>query len=84
MCNYTKAIECNEKSLKIRLKLLGGEENFEIATSYNSMGTIFNSMSNYPKAIEYYEKSSKILIKLLSGEENVIIATIYNNIGSVN
>ncbi len=40
MSKYTKALEYYEKSLKIRLKLLG-EEHVDTAANYNNIGFVY-------------------------------------------
>jgi hypothetical protein len=42
--DYRKALEYHEKSLKIRLKLLG-EEHEHTAVSYNNIGNLYAMMS---------------------------------------
>ena len=66
--NYTKAIECYEKSLKIRLRVLG-EEHPTVATSYYNLGCVHNVRGSYTKAVGNYEKSLEIRSKAL-GEEH--------------
>jgi hypothetical protein len=44
MNKYPKALEFSEKSLKIRLKLLG-EDHLDTATTYNNLGLIYIEMS---------------------------------------
>lgn len=53
MGNYPKALEFYEKSLKIRVKLLG-EKHLNTATSYNNMGSVYQNMNKYTEALEYY------------------------------
>lgn len=47
MSDYPKALEYDEKSLSMRLKLLG-EENVDTATIYNYMGEVYFNMGKYP------------------------------------
>jgi tetratricopeptide (TPR) repeat protein len=78
--NYDKALECFEKCLDIRLKILGGKHP-SVATSYNNIGYTWDSKGEYDKALEYYSKSLDIRLKTL-GEEHPDVASSYNNIGS--
>ena len=79
--NYTKALECHNKALAIRLKVLG-ENHPDTATSYNNIGAVYYNQGNYAKALEYYNKALAIELKVL-GETHPSTATSYNNIGAV-
>ena len=71
---YLKALDIREKTL--------GAEHPDVATSYNSIGGIYDSQGDYPKALEYYSKALDIREKTL-GAEHPNVATSYNNIGNV-
>ena len=79
--NYNTAIDWFQKCLNIQLKTLG-EEQTNVATTYNNIGSILKSKGEYDKALEYYEKSLLIRLKTL-GSEHPSVATSYNNIGLV-
>ena len=59
MGDYSQALECHFKSLKIREKVLGFEHP-DTAASYNNIGTMYDKMGDYSQALEYYFKSLKI------------------------
>ncbi len=46
MSKYSIALEYYEKSLKIRLKILG-ENNLDTATSFHNIGSIHHRIRNY-------------------------------------
>ena len=79
--DYSKALECYEKSLKIRLSVYG--ENDEIvANDYERMGQIYFAQDDCSKALEYYEKSLKLDLSFF-GENHPSVASGYYNIGYV-
>ena len=49
-----------EKSLVIRIKCYGNENNFDVATSYNNLGMLYKQYGNVEKAKIYLEKSLSI------------------------
>ncbi|CAF1089302.1 unnamed protein product [Adineta ricciae] len=53
-----------------------------IATSFGSIGSVYDSMGDYRKALEYYEKTLSIQQQSLPAN-HPSIAISYNNIGSV-
>ena len=61
---------------------LYGIEDKDTATSYSSIGLVYNALGNFPKALEYYFKALKIQEKKL-GTDHPDTATTYNNIGLV-
>ena len=79
--SYNKALEYSEKSLAIRLKILGGEHP-DVGRSYHDIGFIWRDKGEYDKALEYYEKSLAIRLKTLGGE-HPDVASSYNNIGEI-
>ncbi|CAF4258479.1 unnamed protein product, partial [Rotaria magnacalcarata] len=81
MGEYSKALEYYEKANKINLQSLPANHP-HIASDYNNIGGVYNSMGEYSKALEFYEKSLKIReISLPSTHPD--LATSYNNIGAV-
>jgi tetratricopeptide (TPR) repeat protein len=78
--SYDKALEYYEKSLRIRLKTLG-DENPNVASSYNNIGNLWNRKGECDKALEYYEKCLDIQLKTLGGEHPHVTIS-YNNIGN--
>ncbi|MCB4762761.1 MAG: tetratricopeptide repeat protein [Sulfurovum sp.] len=78
LAKYDKAIELLEETLTIEL----GENHPFTATSYNNIGSAWDSKGEYDKAMKYHEKALKIRLATL-GENHPLTATSYNNIGSV-
>ena len=79
--DYPKSLEYYEKSLAIRLSILG-ENHPDVATSYNKIGLVYANQGDYPKALEYHEKSLAIRLSIF-GENHPAVASCYNNIGLV-
>ena len=75
---YNKAIEYNEKALKINLATLG-ENHPTIATSYNNIGLAWDGKGEYEKAIEFYNRALKIFIATL-GENHPKVKVIRGNL----
>ena len=79
--DYSKALECYEKSLKIRLSVYG--ENDEIvANDYERMGQIYFAQDDCSKALEYFKKSLNLDLSFF-GENHPEVASGYYNIGYV-
>ena len=70
-----------QQSLKIYLTIFG-ESHPAVATSYNNIGTVYDSQGDYVKALEMYQQSLKIRLAIF-GENHPDVATSYNNIGFV-
>ena len=75
------AKEMLEKALLIRKKILG-EEHYEVATSYNDLGTMYGNIRNYSQAKELIEKALTIRKKIFD-EEHSDVAASYNDLGAV-
>ncbi|CAF5132424.1 unnamed protein product, partial [Rotaria magnacalcarata] len=58
MGEYSKALEFYEKHLEIT-KIFLPPNHPDLATSYNNIGGVYDSMGEYSKALEFYEKSLK-------------------------
>jgi tetratricopeptide (TPR) repeat protein len=79
--SYDKALEYYEKSLRIKLKTLGGEHP-DVAKSYSNIGFIWRDKGEYDKALEFNEKCLAIRLKTLGGV-HPDVASSYNNIGII-
>lgn len=79
--DYDKAIECGDRSLEIRLKVLGPDHP-DTASSFNNIGLVYNLKGDYEKAFEYFERCLAIRLKIF-GTDHEDTATSYNNIGLV-
>ena len=51
--DYDQALEYLQKSLAIRIKILG-EENSETEASYMNIGLVYKEKGDYDKALQYY------------------------------
>ena len=78
---YDEALVYYKKCLDIELNSLG-EDNLDVASSYNNIGLLWNKKGEYDKALEFYDKCFKIRLKVL-GHDHTLVATSYNNIGYV-
>ncbi len=78
---YQKALEGYEKSLAIRLKILGGNHPY-VATCYNNIAKVHADLGEYEKALNGYEKSLAIRLRVL-GINDPAVAISYNNIAAL-
>jgi len=78
---YGRALEWNEKALKIMEAVLGSEHPVT-ATTYNNIAGVYDSKGEYDRALEWYEKALKIKEAAL-GKEHPSTAITYNNIALV-
>ncbi len=60
MGDYPKALSYYEKTLEIRQTTLPPNHP-DLATSYNNIGSVYDSMGDYPKAVSYLEHAADIL-----------------------
>lgn len=58
------------------------ENHSDIATCYNNIGGVYNSLGDYIRALEYLEKALKIQLELFD-ETHPDVAMCFNNIGLV-
>ena len=79
MSRYRKALEYEEKALKIRREVLG-EKHAYTADSYNNIGCIYSSLGESEKALKYHEKALEIRREVL-GEKHADTASSYDNLG---
>ncbi len=78
---YDKALEYQEESLNIRIKLLPADHP-DIAASYSNIGNIFECKGEYDKALDNYGKSLNIRVKSLPAD-HLDTAISFNNIGNI-
>ena len=76
-----KAIEYHLMALQM-WKLIYGESDPQIATSYNNLASAYQSLGEHQKAFEYLLKTLEIE-KSIYGESHLNTATSYNNLASV-
>ena len=80
-CKYDKALENHKKALEIKLQSLP-ENHPNIASSYNNIGRVYDSMSEYTKALMNYKKALELKLQSLP-KNHPNIADSYNNVGIV-
>ena len=78
---YCQAENICQKQL-LFVKALYNEENAEIATLYDCIGTIHYILQEFDKALEYYQKALGINKKIL-GDEHKDTADSYSNMGNI-
>jgi tetratricopeptide (TPR) repeat protein len=69
------------KCLNIR-KAHYGDNNFNLASTYNNIGSVYRNQGRLEEALEMYMKCLNIK-KAHYGDNNFNLAGVYNNIGSV-
>ena len=74
-----RALEYYERSLKIRLAILG-ENHPDTAGSYMGVGNAYDNKGKYDSAIFYYERSLKIRLATL-GENHPDTTALYTKLG---
>ena len=78
---YGNALQCAQKAMEIREKVLG-KEHPDTAMIYNNLAFVYRHQGNYAKALEMYQKALVICEKVL-GKEHPNTATTYNNMAVV-
>ena len=81
IADYHKALRYYQRALHSAM-VQEGEKCEHVATSYNNMGSVYDSQGNYPKALEMLQKALAIQLEVL-GANHPSVATSYNNMGSV-
>ncbi len=59
-----------------------GDDNFNLATIYNNISSVYDKMGKLEQALVMYTKCLNIM-KAHYGDNNFNLATLYNNIGEV-
>jgi tetratricopeptide (TPR) repeat protein len=80
--NFEKKLELEQKTLKIRKKVLGNEHP-DVATSYNNIGCVYSEQGDYSKALDFYQKALKIREKVM-GDNHPKTVIVRDNIEIVN
>ena len=77
--NYDKALLFYQNSLDIRLK---SQDNLhsKVATSYNSIGSVYNKKGEYDQALEFCQKGLDIQIEI---SDNQQLAESYDEVGGI-
>jgi tetratricopeptide (TPR) repeat protein len=77
-----QALDWNEKSLAIRLRLLPHDHRL-VGLTYNNIGLVYFHRCEYDKALEFYEKARVIERSALGSVDHFDHATTISNIGLV-
>ena len=72
---YNQAKELQEKGLMIRKKIFG-EDDVDVATSYNNLALVYYNLKEYNQAKQRQEKALMIRKKIF-GEDHADVATSY-------
>ena len=80
--DYSKALECYEKSLNIYLMIYGENASWGIANVSIGMGRVYSNQGDYSKALVCFEGALKIFL-LLNGDNHPAVATSYSYIGQI-
>jgi tetratricopeptide (TPR) repeat protein len=59
-----------------------GDNNFNLASTYNNIGNVYSDQGNLELALEMYMKSLNIK-KAHYGDNNFNLASTYDNIGTI-
>ena len=81
LADYEDAMALYKRALYSAVEQFG-ENNSEVATSYNNIGLIYYSQGNYAQTLEYCNKALEIYLSVF-GDSHPDVATSYNNIGGV-
>ena len=79
--DYKTALECTEKSLKIKKKQFG-ENNSKYASTLNNLGTIYSRLGNFNLALECFENAERIFVET-EGASSVKTSEAYLNKGNL-
>lgn len=63
LCNYEKALDAHQQSLKIKQRILDNSHP-EVVDSYNNIAGVYNNLQNYAQATNYFQKSVEIQCKI--------------------
>ena len=80
-CQYTSSIFYHEEAAKI-YRTVYGEHHFNVAASYNNLGSVYRDLGQYTEAKEYHEMALIIRNKIF-GEQHGDNATSYNNLAII-
>ncbi len=81
LSDFTTSLHYYHRALAVAIAQ-EGENGENVATSYNNIGSVYDSQGDYVKALEMYQQSLKIRLAIF-GETHPDVATSYNNIGFV-
>ena len=69
-----EALVMHQKSLEIKLKVLG-PEHLSVAATYNNIGEVYRCQAKYSEALKMYNKDLEISVKLLGREHPHVAST---------
>ena len=81
LADYDEAMALYKRALYSAIEQFG-ENNSDVATSYNNIGYVYGNQGNYVQALEYYNKALEIYLSVF-GDGHADVATSYLNIGGV-
>lgn len=81
LANYKEAMALYKRALYSAIEQFG-ENNPNVATSYNNIGNVYCSQGEYVQALEFHNKALEIRLSIF-GDSHPDVAMSYNNIGSV-
>jgi serine/threonine-protein kinase len=79
--DITASVRLTENALNLRIATLG-EDNKEVAASYNNFGVLARTLGNYAKARENYERALDIRRRVLPADHPQIAISL-NNLGAL-
>lgn len=79
--DYEKAIQLNERALKIREKVFGTYHQ-DVARTMHNLGRAYSMVNEYDKAVRVYEKTVEIREKVL-GPDSADLSTSLSNLGTI-
>ncbi|XP_068688366.1 uncharacterized protein [Montipora foliosa] len=79
MRDFTSALQSKQRSLKIRMKVLG-EDHASTADSYHSLGVTQHSLGDFISALQSAKRALQVRIKVF-GEDHASIADSYHSLG---
>ena len=81
LADYEDAMALYKRALDSAIEQFG-ENNSDVATSYNNIGLVYYNQGNYAQTLEYCNKALEIYLSVF-GDSHPDVATSYNNIGLV-
>ncbi|XP_073228062.1 uncharacterized protein [Porites lutea] len=80
-CEFNVAKTYLEKSLALRIRLLG-DQNVDVASAYSHLAIIHQNLGDFERAKEYQQQALAIFLKKL-GTEHLSVATNYGNLAVI-
>ena len=74
---YERALEYYQKSLDIKIRVVG-HEHLDVAASYNNMGRVYDSQGHYERALEHHQKALDIRTRVVGYKHPLVADSKYN------